>query len=296
MKHLKYVNKIDHSKQRVIHQGQRKLLLGEMDFLTRYGHLAKTVLYIGSAPGIHFSFIVELFPNHNFILYDPAKFYTKLFKIPSITIHNKLFTDEEALLYINYSEPILFISDIRQGTDDEQQFEIYVQEDMDMQRRWVEQIKPVMASLKMRLSYKCGIKEYLDGDLHLQAFPPISSTETRLYTDGKTTKLYNNTVYEEQMFYFNNQTRIGWYDNKVYHIGIDNCYDCCLQLHMIYNYLLLNKQDTSYKNIVNYCKKIDKVIGKSLWTHDHGKRITKYECDELKKEHMESIKLINHKK
>ena len=41
----------------VDHWGQRKLLFSEIEFLTLYGHLAKTVVYAGAAPGMHISFL-----------------------------------------------------------------------------------------------------------------------------------------------------------------------------------------------------------------------------------------------
>lgn len=294
IKRLKYFDKIDTSTPPIIHQGQRKLLLGEIDFLTRYGHLAKTVLYVGSAPGIHIPLLIILFPTHNFILYDPRKFYYKLKKISSIIIYNKYFTNEDAVKYINYHEQILFISDIRRGNDDEELFEKNVQEDMNLQRKWVEQIKPIMSSLKFRLSFKSGKTEYLDGEIHFQAFAPILSAETRLYTDGKKIKIYDNTKYEEQMFYFNNQIRIGCYDNRIYYKGIDNCFDCALQLYIIKNYLEINNIPINYKNMIKFCIKIDKSIGKSLLTYKenkfyHGKKMNKHECDKFKKEHLNKI-------
>ena len=49
-----------------LHIGQRKLLLAEVDFLTRHGHRSYNVVYAGGAPGIHFPLIEKLFPEHKF--------------------------------------------------------------------------------------------------------------------------------------------------------------------------------------------------------------------------------------
>ena len=49
----------------VIHWGQMKLLLCEIEFLTRYSTNAKTVLYVGAAPGTHIVYLMQLFPHLN---------------------------------------------------------------------------------------------------------------------------------------------------------------------------------------------------------------------------------------
>lgn len=51
------------------HMGQRKLLLSELQFYSDYP--TNLVVYAGSAPCIHLSMILELFPKMKFILIDP---------------------------------------------------------------------------------------------------------------------------------------------------------------------------------------------------------------------------------
>jgi len=48
----------------VIHWGQRKLLLSEIEFLTLYGHLSKTIVYAGAAPGSHITKLSEMLTEH----------------------------------------------------------------------------------------------------------------------------------------------------------------------------------------------------------------------------------------
>jgi hypothetical protein len=55
----------------LVHWGQRKLLLTEIEFLTRYGHLSDTVIYAGAAPGTHTAVLAALFPKHKFHLHSP---------------------------------------------------------------------------------------------------------------------------------------------------------------------------------------------------------------------------------
>lgn len=71
----------DNSKGIGLHIGQRKLLLSEVQFLTRYK--AKYCIYAGSAPGHKTHFLSKLFPNIKFILIDPNKFELVLADIPN---------------------------------------------------------------------------------------------------------------------------------------------------------------------------------------------------------------------
>jgi len=57
-----------------LHQGQRKLFLTELYFLTMYAELSKHILYVGAAPGDHISIFSILFPNHTFYCYDLTPF------------------------------------------------------------------------------------------------------------------------------------------------------------------------------------------------------------------------------
>jgi cap2 methyltransferase len=52
-------------------------LLVEIYFLTTYGHLSRNVVYAGAAPGMHIQYLSNLFPNHNFHLYDPNEIKVK---------------------------------------------------------------------------------------------------------------------------------------------------------------------------------------------------------------------------
>ena len=58
----------------ILHIGQLKLMLSELEFLTDYYHKSKLqslFIYVGSAPGNHMSFISDLFPELKFLLIDP---------------------------------------------------------------------------------------------------------------------------------------------------------------------------------------------------------------------------------
>ena len=44
-----------------LHWGQRKLLISEIEFLTKYSRKNDTILYIGAAPGIHINILIHLY-------------------------------------------------------------------------------------------------------------------------------------------------------------------------------------------------------------------------------------------
>lgn len=97
------------------HEGQRKLFLTELYFLTNYGHLSNTVVYPGAAHGYHIPLLSALFPNHSFYLYDPSKFFDGISRDSSkIHVFNKLFLEEDAK-DPKYKSGLL-ISDIRSVT------------------------------------------------------------------------------------------------------------------------------------------------------------------------------------
>jgi len=168
----------------VEHWGQRKLLMSEIEFLTLYGHLADLVVYAGAAPGTHTSYMsAELFPNHKWLLVDPAPFDAQ----PSglIDVRQTYFTDELARELKGNN--LLFICDIRSMDvhDNESQKESRVAADMECQRRWVQIMRPKASMLKFRLPYvdpgeESATSEYLDGDMFMPVWGGRTTTETRL--------------------------------------------------------------------------------------------------------------------
>lgn len=247
---LPYHRRTDEFKS-VIHWGQRKLLMSEIEFLTmcQEDHsthaVHTTVVYAGAAPGTHIPALGQLFPAVNFVLVDPAPFSIK----PSdgITIIQDLFTDELAqglAESLKPAEQILFISDIRTAdptmhTLDES--EERIRKDMDNQRRWHKILGSVRSMLKFRLPWDKGHSEYLDGSLHLPVWGPQTTTECRLVTvkdDPCRTKVYDHERYESQMFFFNMVARTALYTHSVRALGMDRCYDCRAEVEILKNYVL----------------------------------------------------------
>ncbi len=230
------------------HVGQRKLLMSEVDFLTDFARRGDTVVYAGSAPGIHIPYLASLFDSLHltFELYDPREFDLPKWEgrvIPRINTHQGFFTDETAAEYAGRDD-VLFISDIRTGGHEAGlPGEEDVSRDMHQQEKWVLAMQPRAFMLKFRLEYfKEGIRdfEYLDGEARIQAWAPPASSETRLVAErppgGYKRRKYDQAKYDRQMFYANSILREwGSFDVGVSPSaakGVDTCFDCALEAHM----------------------------------------------------------------
>jgi SAM-dependent methyltransferase len=244
----------------VLHWGQRKLLLSEIEFLTIF--LTKNintdkkiyVIYAGAAPGTHILYLSNLFPMVYFELYDPRDFSRNIIVTNNnINTYVQYFTDETANKWKSidhHDKLILFISDIRTGdteTMNSDEVEERVIIDNQMQMNWYNIMKPKLSMFKFRLPYNSDNKtENLDGDIYLQAYAPATSTETRLIVgeDAKL-KLYDDREFEEQLFYFNNYERVCNFNNLLFDTpinkkyGIKNNYDGASEIYILEKYLKL---------------------------------------------------------
>lgn len=302
MPRLKYYRRKDNFKS-VLHWGQRKLLLVEIEFLTKFASDGDIVLYAGAAPGNHIPYLSSLFPTLEFALFDPNDFAIKTGK--KIKIYQRYFTDEIAQLFADRDD-VLFISDIRTASPSmmgPKEIEVRVENDNKAQMKWYEVVNAKKTMLKFRLpwlvpfepgadgelipsphdsktpnkTYKwvtTGGEEfvYLKGDIYIQPWAPQTSTETRLVVDpfdkdqGPVLITYNNTEYEERMFYFNNVMRPSLFPHKVQGEGLDHCYDCAAEIEILtlyaikYKGLKGNTVDL-YKQVSNMSRKISRLLG-----------------------------------
>lgn len=227
------------------HLGQLKLFYSELDFLVEHGHRARLIVYVGAAEGYHTGFLAKLFPEHTWHLWD-----SQPFKIPprdNIQIFNRLFTDEDAEEYAT-GEPCLFISDIRTlefrdhlDVGDNEGAEDVIEQDLRRQEQWVLTVRPVAASLKMRVPYREGVSEFLDGPVYLQPYAPMS-TEARIWvTDPDRRREWDHLEYDERMAYFNLHLRPGPHDEYWGPVmdccGVMHSWDNALAFTILYRYL-----------------------------------------------------------
>ncbi len=266
------------------HWGQRKLLLTEIDFLTQYlnKQLVKNniiVVYAGSAPGTHMEYLSELFPQIRFELYDPREFSKKI-SSKKINMHVQYFTDDTAKQWksSDHDEDILLISDIRTGeplTMTPEKVEECVKIDHEWQMNWYNIIKPKYTMFKFRLPWEDGYTKYLDGKIYIQPFPPSTSTETRLIIEENADMImYDNRLYENQLFYHNNNTRKQKHINPLMDITssqknhLTNDFDSSLEIYIIQEYLKLKDiPDGDFKQCINMSKQINNIsCGRTLKT------------------------------
>jgi len=233
----------------VLHWGQRKLLMSEIEFLTNEcsPDVSYTVVYAGASPGFHITHLSNIFPSIIFELYDPAEFLIK--ETEKIKLHNEFFTDDTARQYSGQN--VLFISDIRisEVSDhfaDKKLVEDLVKQDMTSQKRWTKIMKPSGAMLKFRLPWEDGRTKYLKGKVSLPVWGPQTTTETRLicWGDYEDEIDYDNRLYESQMFYFNTVSRVACYSHlpeiKIDTVpgeGLDHCFDCTSEVRILNDYI-----------------------------------------------------------
>jgi len=259
----------------VTHIGQLKLFLSELLFLTLYidNPLEEFILiYAGAARGEHTPLLLDFFPNITFYVYDANKFCMKInedtirFKI-NLFSDNGYFTDDvcaKLIAHLDKYDPDkrrIFVSDIRLQPKDEE-----VMKDQDWQQNWVKMIRPFISSLKFRLAYDENPAleyEYLKGEIYMQHFAPVASTETRLHVmqkDISKSKIYKPSIYNNNLYFFNRYLRSRYYEypenfnlDRISKFGFDHCYDC-----------------VSFINIVNdYFKKYNKKYHGKTPIYDH---------------------------
>lgn len=248
------------------HLGQAKLFFSELLFLTNYFKKGDKVLYIGSSRGKHINFFPELFPGIEVHCYDPSESEIDT-SIEGIYEYRTLFGPKETEEWKEISKEtrVLLICDIRSFNPKEartiskelEEEKIII--DMRLQESWVLEINPYAFHLKFRLPYYYGGDEYfsyIDGDVYIQAWNHVSSTEHRLVgiRDGEwKIKKWNIKRYEDMCFYHNYKMRnakdekhmffnIITKKNEDYNDDLRNDIEGSITVYTIMNYLNKTKK------------------------------------------------------
>jgi hypothetical protein len=280
--------KNDNLQQTTVHIGQLKLFISEVNFFNMFLEDTDDALcvYAGAAPGIHIPFLSKMFPMVTFHLYDPSKFGIE--QTDKIRLFQEPFTNQTADKYKDRN--VYFFSDIRtvnrdvlkekalkergiqytvkngkiellsqfeEGeTIDEQvleQAENDIQADNEMQKEWVEIMKPKECLLKFHLPFFIGNVDkkikYFAGIVYFQPFVGLTSTETRLkpIKNSRGDYIYENWSvkdYEEVLAYHNTSTRKTRYINpftgtleNITGDDLRNDYDCTNYIFILTTYL-----------------------------------------------------------
>jgi hypothetical protein len=255
----------------VVHWGQLKMLLITIIFLIRQINPDDPevhIIYPGSARGDNILILCDMFPNTRWYLIDPLHFHPKLKSHKQIIeIKNEYFTNEIAQYYYkkfkNRTYQLLFISDIRVSTDDKS-----IIENQQSNADWHQIIKPNYSYFKFRCPYEGEIiYPYYDGQIFIQPYAPVGSTESRILLETNLVKKdYNRNEYVGKFVYFNRILRPGYYTKKIIPKDryFDNCYDCTYFSYLIKNYLNKFIKVNPYKtqSVIEIMKMITRQISK----------------------------------
>jgi len=227
-------------KSKTISHGQRKLGMMLFDSLLEakkiFGSDNFAVVIVGAAPGRNTYAVAKLLkPKLGYFLYDPAGFDISESEAneTNIKIFKQLFTDaiaDQWKAIVEGGTNVLFISDIRsdipKATTKEEHInnERIIHNDMLLQQKWVEYLKPGLSVLKFR-PYFADVAKALGLSikmLYLAGYKVCkgiwthpTSAETRLFVipiNGSFIKKeWDVEKYEDQMFYHNAVNRTAKY-------------------------------------------------------------------------------------
>ncbi len=112
-------------------------------------------------------------------------------------------------------------------------FEPYMEESFEQSKRF---------GIDFVKDYADGVFRYFDGDVQLQCFAGVKSTETRLITNGQETREYDQIEFESKLYYFNCVMRSmvkhpHQYAGHPELPGCDMCNDCAKEMYLWEKYL-----------------------------------------------------------
>lgn len=225
-----------------------------------------------------------------------------------IFILEEFYTNEHSKAFHKYLDgPSIFISDIRTTLFTDRPTDMDILINNAQQYVWVRELLPVAYCLKFRYPfYESSIDEiyesvvaksfaeifdkcpeiafledyknkrliFLDGNFYLQAFPPKSSTETRLIgeiKDGHPLLIEHQPLsyYEDRLCFHNVVARsfiLYKNPNSDRRIGFDQCYDCSLENKIWEAYVEYNPK----YSVSELVKKTSSILPHSLFTENHG--------------------------
>ena len=233
----------------VVQWEQRSRHLVELEFLAVKSEPKRrqTVLYVGAAPGLHVWKLAQMMPNLDFVLIDPLPFHRTVMGKSNIEVKQCEFTDALARKYAakpGALAPLLIcdfdcakpgmVEDARRSENCDPA------EMMRLQRRWHALVRPASSLLRLALPWTDSSSQYLKGVLLIPPFAAATSAELRLMTDAFASatapaemRAYEHRKLEEQMFYFNTETRVARYGRaRFYNYASSKslhsccCYDC----------------------------------------------------------------------
>ena len=162
--------------------------------------------------------IYTLFQNYSLnaigTLSDPLPFYKELHNNKNVLhIENKYFTDEDAKYFKEKlkNKFTIFISDIRLSdiNDLREEREVRAHDDQINQYNWTKIFNADISFLKFKIPRFKNKYTYFEGELYIQPFAPVSTTESRLVCKKNAKdKIYDLNDYEDKFYYHNRILRV----------------------------------------------------------------------------------------
>lgn len=278
---IDYVKYQDEEKAYNCHMGQLKLFYTLLEFLTLCAAKVNLsdclVVYIGAAPGSNIHVLQKFFPEPTYLLYDPAKFDSRVFLHKNVIVKSDKYgwfsmdTCEEIIKIQKTTKKkhILFVSDIRVAPTEQE-----VMQDMTLQKDAAMKLKAMAYMMKFRLPYIDDTDmhttyRYLHGGVYVQLYPPMRSTETRLIgfsrPDGSfAMKTYNVRAYENTLNHHNLVVRplYKYSKDKYAEHTKDASFEQVSEFHVWESYFRLQgSQTVPLEKIMQAIATIDKELG-----------------------------------
>lgn len=265
----KNIHYIEHERRvdTVIHDGQLKLFIALIEFITFYVNLKDSntnhvIVYAGAALGTNINIVdtfLQKYKNLYWYLYDINIFDIDLYEKHlnsngRVTLVNDFIDPEKCKIlkkdidkrFKGKKHKIYFISDIRIYPSDSS-----IILDNENQAEMARALEAHVSQLKFRIPYdletygeysdteKTNVYKYLKGILFIQAFAAVRTTETRLvvFKENLNTMVeYTPKNYEDKLYIFNRVYRALRYkyknikheDISKLHKNFDSCHDCVL--------------------------------------------------------------------
>ena len=213
---------------------QRGRLLQVVEFLTRHGHLSKSVVYVGVGADKVVPPLADLFPEHHFTIF--AADGRTMSRITGVAVFADTLTDDVAE---TFSSDTLFIGDLPPTTTEAGLAPVMLD-----QQRWTRIIRPAAALLRLKMPWSKGSSQYLGGALMRPMYE--GPTETQAYlvvTDSEADATYEHGVWEDYMFHHNTFTRYHYYEHPIDPVesGLDHCYDCAAEIYVLKEFLAVTR-------------------------------------------------------
>jgi hypothetical protein len=202
-----------------VHNGQRKLLISEVQLLTNVykdvfrKETSVLCVYAGAYPCLHLTQLLHNFPNTYFLLVDPAfrdRDHLREWPSERVQLCSAFFNNDAATAVVTwkkglvgdeiheclnrldfpgeiYSDNIVFISDIRKEAEND----TMIATEMEEQKEWFNILQAKAGLMKFRLPYvtpeflnkESHVYKYMEGIIYLPVWGRRSTTECRLYVE-----------------------------------------------------------------------------------------------------------------